>query len=74
VRDGRPTSPMAALPRPEKTEPAPMPGDNGFWFDDDERRPPVTPDSGEPDPEQPIETCQSKSTRMRSFKYVKLVP
>ncbi len=45
VRDGRPTRPMAALPRPEETEPAPMPGDDGVGFDDDERRPPVTPDS-----------------------------
>jgi hypothetical protein len=45
VRDGRPSRPMAALPRPEKTEPAPMPGDDGVGFDDDERRPPVTPDS-----------------------------
>lgn len=74
VRDGRPTRPMAALPRPEETEPAPMPSNDGFGFDDDERRPSVTPDSGEPDPEQPIEACQSKSTRMRSFRYVKLVP
>lgn len=45
VRDGRPTRPMAALPRPKETEPAPMPGDDGFGFDDDEHRSPVTPDS-----------------------------
>jgi hypothetical protein len=73
VRDGRPARPMAALPRPDETEPAPMPGDDGFGFDDDERRPPVTPDSGEPGPEQPVEARQPKSTRVRSFKHMKLV-
>src|SRR5687768_512118 len=32
LRDGRPTCPMATLPRPEETEPASMPGDDGVWF------------------------------------------
>jgi hypothetical protein len=57
LRDGRPTRPMAALPRPEETEPAPMPGDDGVGFDDDEGCPPFTPDSGEPDQ-------RSRSTRV----------
>jgi hypothetical protein len=29
---------------PKETEPAPMPGDDGVGFNDDECRPPVTPD------------------------------
>ena len=45
VRDGRPPRPTAAVPRPEETEPAPMPRDDRVGFDDDERRPPVTSDA-----------------------------
>ena len=74
VRDSRPTCPMAAPPRPEETEPAPLPGYDGVGFDDDKRRSPVTPEPGERDPEQSVETRQPKSTHMRSFQNVKLVP
>ena len=37
------------------------------------RRSPVTPELGERDPEQSVETSQPKSTRTRSFTHVKLV-
>jgi hypothetical protein len=30
----RPTSPVAALPRPEQSEPSQMPRDDRFWFDE----------------------------------------
>src|SRR6185503_18910074 len=40
-----------------------MPGDDGFGFDDDQRRPPVIPDSEEPDPEQSVEARQTEVDR-----------
>ena len=51
-----------------------MPADDRFGFDDDERRTPLRPDSREPDPEQPVDARQPKSTPMRSFKDVELMP
>ena len=38
------------LPGPEKTKALAMPGDDCFGLDDGQRRAPVAPDAGEPDP------------------------
>ena len=72
--DLRPTSPVSALPAPVQAKPSPMPADDGFGFDHHERRPPLPPDSRAPDPEQPVEPRQAKSTPVRSFKDLKLMP
>ena len=45
LRDGRPTHAMAALPRPEEAESAPMPRNDRFRLDDYERGPPLVPGS-----------------------------
>jgi hypothetical protein len=72
--DGRTPQPVAALPRPKEAESVPMPGDDGFGLHDNERRPPLAPDSGKPDPEQPVDARQPQPTRMRSVKHAELVP
>ena len=51
-----------------------MPADDRFGFDDHERRPPLPPDSREPDPEHSVEPRHANSTRARSLKDVELVP
>jgi hypothetical protein len=51
-----------------------MPADDRFGLDDDERRTPLRPDLREPDPQQPVEARQPKSTPMRSFKDLELMP
>ena len=46
------SSGMAAphLPGPEQTKAGTMPGNHRFWLDDGQRRAPVPPEAGQPDP------------------------
>ena len=37
-----------------------MPGDDGFWFEDEQCRPPIIPQAGEPNPEHSIRTAETK--------------
>jgi hypothetical protein len=74
LRHSRPTRPMATLPRPEETEPPPMPTDDRFGFDDDECRTPLRPDSGKPDPQQTVGSRQNGPTRASPLQDMKLMP
>ena len=48
-------------PGPEEFKPFAMPAENGLWLDDQEGRAPLTPNSGEPDPEEAISLPQLRS-------------
>src|SRR5258705_8198395 len=71
--DGRPPRPVPALPRPEETKPSPMPRDDRFGFDDDERGAPLPPHSRQANPEQTVEAGQPKPTPTGSFKDLQLM-
>ena len=43
---------------PEQTEAFAVPGDDGLWFDDDQRGSPTGPESGQPYPEETIRDGQ----------------
>lgn len=49
------------LHSPEELEPFAMPAENGLRLDDQEGRPPLTPDFGKPDPEEAIAKAQLRS-------------
>ena len=74
LRDGRPTGFTAAFPSPEQAEPASMPRDDRFRFDDHEHRSPLVPGPRKPYPEQSVDARQPQPTWMRSFKHTELVP
>ncbi len=58
---------------PEELETHSMPGDNGFWLDDNEHLGPVSTYLGKEDPEQSIGSRQSRSFH-RSTEDGKLLP
>ena len=51
-----------------------MPGNDGLWFDDDDRRAPPVPDARQPDPEQAVRPSESQPLRPRSIQHLQLVP
>jgi hypothetical protein len=42
------------LPSPEQTKAGTIPGNARLWLDDGQRRPPVTPEAGQTDPQQAV--------------------
>src|SRR5215469_5697790 len=58
-REGRAALRMATLPAPVQPKSSSMPGDHGFGFDDQQSRSPLTPESREPDPQEPVGGCQT---------------
>jgi len=53
-RQGRAALRMATLPAPVQPKSSSMPGDHRFRFDDQQSRSPLTPESREPDPQEPV--------------------
>jgi len=51
-----------------------MPTVDRFGFDDDERRTPLRPDSGKPDPQQTIGSRQNEPTCASPLQDMKLMP
>ena len=51
-----------------------MPGNDGLWFDDDERRAPLVPDTGQPHPQQTVRLSESPPLRARPVQHLQLVP
>jgi len=64
---------MPDLPRPEEAKPGTMPGQDRFGLDDSQCRAPVTPDSRQPDPQQPVPGCQFRALPHRPLKHPDLV-
>src|SRR6516225_836461 len=58
-REGRAALRMATLPAPVQPKSSSMPGDHRFRFDDHESRSPLTPESREPDPQEPVGSSQT---------------
>jgi hypothetical protein len=50
-----------------------MPPDDGLWFYNDENGPPVTPDPGQPGPQEPIRGAQLWPFSRRALEYANLV-
>jgi len=48
------------LPTPIKSETLAVPSDDGFGLEDQQCRPPIIPQAGEPDPEDSIRTAETK--------------
>jgi hypothetical protein len=65
---------MPTFPCPEETEPAAVPGNDGLRLDEDERRPPLIPDTRQPHPEQAVEARQPESASGHPFEHVELMP
>jgi hypothetical protein len=53
---------MAALPSPIQAESSSVPSDDGFGLEDEQCRPPVAPQLGEPNPEDTISPAEIKLT------------
>ena len=51
-----------------------MPGDDCFGLDDDQRRTPVRPDAGEPDPQESVGCLQPRALLCGALKNADLVP
>jgi hypothetical protein len=58
----------------QEQEAAPVPGDDGFRSDDDQRVTPTRPSAREPGPKQAVEAGEAKPSALRSFEHAKLVP
>src|SRR5216684_7937320 len=59
LRDGGPSgSSVPNLPGPKQPEAFPVPGDDRLGFDEDQRRLPFGPDSGQPRPEDTVRRSQ----------------
>jgi hypothetical protein len=57
---------------PEQTKASAMPGDNGFWFDDDQDVAPSRPKPAEQNPKYSILHSQARA-RMFSLEYAQLL-
>ena len=57
---------------PEQPKASPMPGDNGFWFNDDQDVAPCRPKTAEQNPKYPILDSQPRA-RMFSLEYAQLL-
>jgi len=51
-----------------------MPGNDGLWFDDDDRRAPIVPGARQPDPQQAIRASEPEPLRPRPIQHLQLVP
>jgi hypothetical protein len=58
----RPTLWMAALPSPIQAESSSVPSDDGFGLENEQCRPPVVPQLGDPNPEDTISPAEIKLT------------
>ena len=58
---------------PVKSEAQAMPPDDGLWFYNDENGPPVTPDPGQPGPQEPIHGAQLRPFSRRTLEHANLV-
>src|SRR2546422_7061954 len=58
---GRSADAAPALPAPPQPEALSVPGDDGLRLDDDERRSPSDPDTGEPHPEPTVRFCEPQA-------------
>ena len=58
--EGWATLATPTLPTPIKPETLAVPGDDGFGLEDEQCRPPIIPQAGEPDPEDSIRTAETK--------------
>ena len=56
---------LPTLPLPIPTEPSSMPGDHRFGLYDKQRRAPLRPEAGEPNPEQSVHGVQTKPAALR---------
>ena len=58
-RQGRAALWMATLPAPIEAESSSVPHDQRFGLDDQQSRSPLTPESREPDPQEPVGGSQT---------------
>src|SRR5262249_13904305 len=61
------------LPSPEQAKAAAMPGNDGFWLDDGQRRGPAAPDARQPDPQQAVPRRQFRAFSRGALKHADLV-
>src|SRR5215467_11123153 len=66
-------SAAAHLPSPEQAKAAAMPGNDGFWLDDGQRRGPAAPDARQPDPQQAVPRRQFRAFSRGALKHADLV-
>src|SRR5215469_2527301 len=71
--DGASRSATPHLPSPEPAKAAAMPGNDGFRFDDGQRRAPAAPDTGQPDPQQAVPRRQFRAFSRGVLKHADLV-
>src|SRR5215813_941095 len=71
--DGSSRSAASHLPSPEQAKAAAMPGNDGFWLDDGQRRAPAAPDAGQPDPQQAVPRRQFRAFSRGALKHADLV-
>ena len=62
------------LPRPENAKRIAVPGNDGFGLDDDQRRTPVRPDAGQPNPQKTIGCLQGRAFLRGALKHADLMP
>ena len=74
-REKRRASGLAApnLPGPEQAKTLAMPGHDRFGLHDDQRRAPIAPEAGQPDPEKAIHRGQFRAFPRRTLKHADLV-
>lgn len=75
ARDRRAARLAAAdLPRPEEAKRLAVPGNDRFWLDDDQRRTPVCPNAGQPNPQESVSCVQRRALLRRALKNPDLMP
>ena len=72
-RNGGSTRTVPTLPRPEQAEASAVPGEDGLWLHDDDRRSPSLPHSRQPDPEQSVRSGEPHAPRACPFKDLELM-
>src|SRR4051812_34481799 len=71
---GRPALPFTDLPRPEEAKCVAVPRNDCFGLDDDQRRTPVLPDAGQPDPQETVGSLEPWALLRGALKDVDLMP
>jgi hypothetical protein len=75
ARDRRATRLAAAdLQPPEEAKRLAVPGNDRFWLVDDQRRTPVCPNAGQPNPQESVSYVPSRSLLDRALKNPDLMP
>jgi hypothetical protein len=72
-QSGPPLCCLATLPCPIEPEPFSVPSDNRFGLHDEQRRAPIRPDAGLPNPEQSVSGVERKSAAPRPVEDRELV-